>query len=260
MKNIWCSVNKENGVYLAERDKIYLDQFRRSAKYRNLIDNNTPKDIKLELSVLPLHFIGDIKNSRVLVLSLNPGFNEKYKEFYEKNRATYEKTIEDNLTFKNPRFFEFDFYKTEGEGYWKRLKPLFPEKYEKIKQIGGGANDAALDKYFKENISLVEFFPYHSKSYTDYYDKLGENDAKKKDYLPSQKYVFELIKKRINDKNDDVSIIISRATKKWFEAIHELKNYPNCYIVSNPQNPSFKSENIMQCQFNKGKEIMAKIQ
>ena len=116
-----------------------------------------------------------------------------------------------------------------------------------------------MDIFFTKNIALVEFFPYHSKKYNNCYNKLGEDDEDQKDYLPSQKFVFELIRKRLKAENDNVIIIISRSRSKWFEAIKELKNYSNCYILSNPQNPSFESEHIMKCQFDQGEEITNKI-
>ena len=57
---------------------------------------------------------------------------------------------------------------------------------------------------------------------------------------------FEKIKKRIDDKNDKVIIILTRSFAKWYEAIPELKNYENCFEVNNPNHPSLKPENILK--------------
>jgi hypothetical protein len=256
MDNVWEKLYKTKAITMADADREYLETFIKSKKYKSL-ENNGEGVKKLHLNVAPLHFIGDIQNSRILVLSLNPGFSDEYIEFYEENKESYEQTIENNLSLRNPRFFEFDWYTKEKEGYWSRLKPLFKEEYEQALEIEGGIDDV-LDKYFKRTIALVEFFPYHSQKYDDCYDKLGKN-GKSKDYLPSQKFVFSEIKKRIDNKNDEVIIIITRSKSKWFEAIEGLKSYHQCYILSNPQNPSFEPENIMKCQFDKGKEIIEKI-
>lgn len=250
MENVWESITEENGKFFAEADRIYLNNFMDTDKYKEKLN----KENKLELGVIPLHYIGDIRNSRILVLSLNPGFDDEYNEVYKEN---VEKIV-NNLNFTNPRFFEFDLYDENKEGYWKRLKPLFEVQYNKALETKREL-DEDLDSFFKRNISLVEFFPYHSRKYDDCYDKLGKSKKGKKDYLPSQKFLFELIKERLNNSEDDVIIIISRSRSKWFEAIKELKNYSNCYILSNPQNPSFEPENIMKCQFDKGEEITNKI-
>ena len=247
MENVWKSITEENGKYFASSDKIFLDK----------IEDNLKS--KLDLSIIPLHFIGDISKAKVLVLNLNPGINKKNLSFYKDNEE-YQKKIINNLTFKDPKFFEFDYYTENNEGYWSRLSPLFSDKYsEKIAKNKISKDTKDLDIFFTKNIALVEFFPYHSKKYNNCYDMLGKSKEGKKDYLPSQKFVFELIKERLNNSADDVIIIISRSRSKWFEAIKELKNYSNCYILSNPQNPSFKKENIMKCQFNKGHEILEKI-
>ena len=249
MKNVWESIKNENGNFFAEADRVYLNKFIATDKYKKL-----KKENKLELGIIPLHYIGDIRNSRILVLSLNPGFDDDYKEVYKENVGK----IVDNLIFKNPRFFEVDLYEENKEGYWKKLKPLFEVQYKKALKTKKGLDDD-LDDFFKRNISLVEFFPYHSRKYDNCYDKLGKSKGNKKDYLPSQKFLLELLNERCINENDDVIIIISRSRSKWFEAIEELKTYSNCYILSNPQNPSFESENIMKCQFNKGEEITNKI-
>ena len=250
MENVWESITEENGKYFAEADRIYLNNFMDTDKYKDKLNEEN----KLELGIIPLHYIGDIQNSRILVLSLNPGYNDDYYEVYTENVDK----IVNNLNFKNPRFFEFDLYEENKEGYWKKLEPLFEVQYKKALKTKKGIDDD-LDDFFKRNISLVEFFPYHSRKYDDCYDKLGKSKEGKKDYLPSQKFLFELIKERLNNSEDDVIIIIARSRSKWFEAIKELKNYSNCYILSNPQNPSFESEHIMKCQFDKGEEITNKI-
>lgn len=86
---------------------------------------------------------------------------------------------------------------------------------------------------FTQNNALAEFFPYHSISYDDRYNKLVG-----KDYLPTQKFFFDIIKNHI--KHNDVKIILTCSLKRWYEAIPELKNYENCFEVNNPNNPSLK--------------------
>jgi hypothetical protein len=262
--NVWANLKTSETIIVAEKDRKYINDLLNNFNY-----DSFPKKEKLDFSVLPLHYIGDIEKSKILVLSLNPGIDEKYKKEYnerEKKGLNFAKKIENNLNFNDPDFFEFDYYEVEKEGYWKRLRPLFAEEYDEMLRISSKSLENKserlneLKEFFTRIISLVEFFPYHSAKYNEYYDKLCIN-GKKKDYLPSQLFVFDIIKERINNENDDVLIIITRSHKKWIEAIPELATYDCCYILSNPQNPSFKPENIYKkkIEVNKGSEIIEKI-
>lgn len=260
--NVWMDLDTNSTIITAEKDRKYINDLLDSSNY-----DSFPKEEKLDFSVIPLHYIGDIKKSKILVLSLNPGIDEKYKKEYderEKKGLNFAKKIENNLKLTDPDFFEFDYYEGEKEGYWRRLRPLFEEEYDEMLRISSkrGKRESErlnkLKKFFTRMISLVEFFPYHSAKYNKYYDKLCIN-GEKKYYLPSQLFVFDIIKERINNENDDVLIIITRSHKKWIEAIPELATYDCCYILSNPQNPSFKPKNICKIEVNKGSEIIEKI-
>ena len=104
-------------------------------------------------------------------------------------------------------------------------------------------------KKITKKIALAEFFPYHSISYNGMYDKLGKgtspnSNRKIKDYLPTQKFLFEKIKKRIDDKNDEVIIILTRSFAKWYEAIEGLRDYKHCYEVNNTRNFSLNPAQI----------------
>ena len=250
MENVWESITEEKGKYFASCDKIFLNKIQKNTKYKTLDD-----DSKLDLSVIPLHFIGDIYNAKVLVLNLNPGIDEKYLSFYNENKE-YQEKIFNNLTFKDPKFFEFDYYTENNEGYWSRLSPLFSDKYsEKITKNNMGKDTKDLDIFFTKNIALVEFFPYHSKKFSGIKDIYKSTVKEMKEYLPSQQFVFNIIRERIENK--DVIILFSRAATEWIEAIPNIKLYNKAYKCSNPLNPSFKLNNILK--LNMGEEIHEEI-
>ena len=249
-QNVWGSITEENGKYFASSDKIFLDKIQKNTKYKKLDDN-----FKLDLSVIPLHFVGDIRNAKVLVLNLNPGIDEKYLSFYNENKEYQEKII-NNLTFKDPKFFEFDYYTENNEGYWSRLSPLFSDKYsEKISKNKISEDTQDLDIFFTKNIALVEFFPYHSKKFFGIKDIYKSTVKEMKEYLPSQQFVFNIIRERIENKN--VIILFSRAATEWIQAIPEIKSYNKAYKCSNPLNPSFKLNHILK--LNMGEEILEEI-
>ena len=118
-----------------------------------------------------------------------------------------------------------------------------------------GKDTKDLDIFFTKNIALVEFFPYHSKKFSGIKDIYKSTVKEMKEYLPSQQFVFNIIRERIENK--DVIILFSRAATEWIEAIPNIKLYNKAYKCSNPLNPSFKLNNILK--LNMGEEIHEEI-
>lgn len=244
MQNPWLNIyiSKDKQIYSAKDDYDYIHKLLQSTKYKSLTLNKD-KNYALKLNLYPQHFVGDIRNSKIIILSLNPGYNEKYRDSYFKH-SKYATTIKNNLRLNGKtKFHAFDLSTPDDKGYWdKKLNVWFEDKIkEKLNNNMEGYSSEELDEYFTRMISLAEFFPYHSESYNELYDKIADGD-----YLPTQQYVFDIIKDRIKDEKDNVIIILSRSFKKWYDAIPELKKYRYCFETNNPSNPSFKFENIQK--------------
>lgn len=265
MENPWENTTSEiyNGeeIIVATADLKYIKKLLNSKKYPPVdkIDDDAngktkkgaKEKYKLRLNVYPQHFVGDIDNAKIIILSLNPGYSTEYYDAYKnitnKNSTNYEQIIKENLEMKQPFFHAFELANESDLGYWGNKMKCWVEDYDEKD------NKTIIEslKKITENIALAEYFPYHSISYNDMYDKLGKgtspnSNRKIKDYLPTQKFLFEKIKKRIDDKDDRVIIILTRSFAKWYEAVPELKNYENCFEVNNPNNPSLKPENILK--------------
>ena len=265
MENLWKDTTSErnNGeeIIVATADLKYIKKLLNSKKYPPVdkVDDDASEETKkaaeekykLQLSVYPQHFVGNIDKAKIIILSLNPGYSTEYYDAYKnsinKNGTNYEQTIKENLEMEKPFFHAFELANGSDLGYWGNKMKCWVEGYDKKD------NEEIIEslKKITENIALAEFFPYHSISYNGMYDKLGEgtslnSNRKIKDYLPTQKFLFKKIKKRIDDKNDKLIIILTRSFAKWYEAIPELKNYENCFEVNNPNNPSLKPKNILK--------------
>lgn len=258
MENPWIDTTSEiyNGekIIVATADLKYIKKLLNSKKYPPVdkVDDDANEETKkaakekykLRLNVYPQHFVGDIDNAEIIILSLNPGYSTEYYDAY-KNGTNYEKIIKENLEMKQPSFHAFELANESDLGYWGNKMKCWIEGYDKKN------NEEIIEslKKITENIALAEFFPYHSISYNDMYDKLGKSTSsnsnrKIKDYLPTQKFLFEKIKKRIDDKNDEVIIILTRSFAKWYEAIEGLRDYKNCYEVNNTRNFSLNPAQI----------------
>ena len=225
-----------------EQIKYYLEQ----KNYQK-----TKEEYKLQLDVYPQHYVGNIKTAKIIVLSKNPGYSEDFKNLYEDNKD-YQQTCLNNLQLKENEvtLHAFDLDQGDKFGYWgKKFKQWFK---------GVKTNDD-LKKYsswFSEYVALAEYFPYHS---TQYDSKLDKSFNNKTSYLPTQQFLFNLISKRIVDKDDSVTIIITRSYNKWYEAIPQLKEYENCYETSNPSNPSLKPENLLKVKRYSAKKEVEKV-
>ena len=261
MENPWIDTASEiyNGekIIVSTADQKYIKKLLNSKKYPPVdkVDDDdddanektkkaAKEKYKLRLNVYPQHFVGDIDNAKIIILSLNPGYSTEYYDAY-KNSTNYEQIIKENLEMKQPFFHAFELANESDLGYWGNKMKCWVEGYDKKD------NEELIEslKEITEDIALAEFFPYHSISYNGMYDKLGKgtspnSNRKIKDYLPTQKFLFEKIKKRIDDKNDEVIIILTRSFAKWYEAIEGLRDYKHCYEVNNTRNFSLNPAQI----------------
>ena len=265
MENPWIDTTSEiyNGekIIVATADLKYIKKLLNSKTYPPVdkVDDDANEETKkaakekykLRLNVYPQHFVGDIDNAEIIILSLNPGYSTEYYDAYKnstnKNGTKYEKTIKENLEMEKPFFHAFELANESDLGYWGNKMKCWVEGYDKKD------NEELIEslKKITKDIALAEFFPYHSISYNGMYDKLGKgtspnSNRKIKDYLPTQKFLFEKIKKRIDDKNDEVIIILTRSFAKWYEAIEGLRDYEHCYEVNNTRNFSLNPAQIFK--------------
>lgn len=265
MENPWIDTTSDiyNGekIIVATADLKYIKKLLNSKKYPPVdkVDDDASEETKkaaeekykLQLSVYPQHFVGNIDKAKIIILSLNPGYSTEYYEAYKnrinKNGTKYEQTIKENLEMKRPFFHAFELANESDLGYWGNKIKCWVEGYDKKD------NEELIEslKKITKDIALAEFFPYHSISYNGMYDKLGKgtspnSNRKIKDYLPTQKFLFEKIKKRIDDKNDEVIIILTRSFAKWYEAIEGLRDYEHCYEVNNTRNFSLNPAQIFK--------------
>ncbi|RSJ54005.1 hypothetical protein D8808_09065 [Streptococcus gordonii] len=273
MENPWIDTTSEiyNGeeIIVATEDLKYIKKLLNSKKYPPVdkVDDDANEETKkaakekykLRLNVYPQHFVGDIDNAEIIILSLNPGYGTEYHNAY-KNKTEYEQTIKENLEMKRPFFHAFELANDSDLGYWGNKMKCWVEGYDKKD------NEEIIEslKKITEKIALAEFFPYHSISYNGMYDKLGKgtspnSNRKIKDYLPTQKFLFEKIKKRIADKNDKVIIILTRSFAKWYEAIEGLRDYKHCYEVNNTRNFSLNPAQIYKVHRDSVEDELRKI-
>jgi hypothetical protein len=233
MKNPWIEFveNLDETNLVLKEDKAVIDRFNQS----------TTETYKVHTEIMPAPFMGNVQSAPILLLLLNPGYDEKeeIKGYYKEYKPFWKKEIQHIQSIPELPLFCLDEKYIEYSNYWhNKLKPL--------------TSKTSKEKVAK-NICQIQFFPYHSKKFKSISKKiLTENGSDQ--YLTSQKYNFYLVEKAMER---NAIIIILRSKKMWFEAIPDLKKYENLYFTKSYLN-TILSENNLSDTFPKIINILNK--
>lgn len=195
MANPWLEFvkNLDDNNLVLEQEKEIIEKF----------NNSTNETYKVHTEIMPAPFMGNVLTSPIVLLTLNPGYDEKEeeKDYYNEYKSYWKNEIQHIHSVPELPLFCLEDKYVKYSDYWlKKFMPLISvSSKEKVAQ----------------NISIIQFFPYHTKKYKDMPKRLL------KGYLGSQKYNFELVKQAIERK---AIIIILRKKRLWFEAIPKLNN------------------------------------
>lgn len=227
MENPWIElINSKDNTNLILSDE---SEIVRMFNDRNrLISATSEFDYQIHTDIMPAPFMGDVLNSPIVLLTLNPGWDPKEEEvgFYKKYDSYWEQIIQHKFPIPELPLFCLDDEYAKKSPYWAtKLKPLINRTSKEL---------------VAKNISVIQFFPYQSRKYKDLYKDLTD------DKLRSQKYNFELVRKAI-DRN--AIIVILRSKRLWFDAIKELNpenegHYKNVRFTNSKLNPTLSEKNL----------------
>jgi hypothetical protein len=211
MKNPWEEIAQKStsGSFVLESDKAIIDAFNNAS---NRLDNH-----KIHLELLPEPFLGN-PNAGVVLLNLNPGFNNKDEKFHTRDNYFQKQSLMNLIHHSNCPFYLLDEKLKDSPGYiwWsKRLKRVIEQCNDKSK--------------ITKNLLSIELFPYHSKRF------------KEMPPLPSQKYTKHLVEQAIKRQ---AIIILIRSRKRWLNLIPELGEYQNFYSLKNPRCAYISPKNL----------------
>ncbi len=216
MKNPWIEFveNIDDSSYILEQEKEIIEKF----------NSRTDERYKIHTKIMPAPFMGNVLESPIVLLTLNPGYDEKEaeKEYYERFKSYWINEIQHIPSVAELPLFCLDEEYIEYSDYWfKKLKPLITvTSKEKV----------------AKNISVIQYFPYHSKKYKKMPKKILDG------YLKSQEYNFNLVRKAIDRQ---ALIIVLRSKKLWFEAVPQLDN-KKTHFTRSYQNPILSKNNLLE--------------
>jgi hypothetical protein len=183
-------------------------------------NRNIPIEQMLRTEVIPEPYHGNI-TAKIILLSLNPGFDETDYAFHHHNRA-FIKASFGNLAHTASEFPFYllnpEFSCAPGHGYWmKRLKEL-------VFRYGA--------KRIAQEIGVIQWLGYHSRK--------SDEILKRDSICPSQDYGFNLVKQAMKR---DALIVIIRSAKKWHNSVPGLADYE--YLsLSSTRNQAVSENNV----------------
>jgi hypothetical protein len=210
----WCKCNLESPPYLFPDDKpkivngiastyLNFDDYIMSSAFCASSDRN------LHVGLLPLPYIGNLAQSSIFVLMLNPGlspgdyFAEQHgREFREAHiRNLRQENASDDYPFfcLDPRFAWHP-----GFGYWQKK---FHTIIEALSKRSGTTYQQATSQLAR-SLACLELLPYHSKSF-------GAGSLLHS--LPSTQAMLAFVREILVPKaKDGMAIIIAtRSVKNW---------------------------------------------
>jgi hypothetical protein len=152
--------------------------------------------------LIPVPYIGDLLNSKVYFLLLNPGFSPQ--DYHDETDKYFHQIQIDTLKQKIP---QYPYYPLDPNLCWtsaarwshKKLRRLILTYADKYK-----INYREASKQLSQQICTIELFPYHSKQF---------NGDKKSMSVKSTKLIREFVKERSKDKN--ALFFVMRQAKTW---------------------------------------------
>lgn len=188
------------------------------SRHNKNLDPHSPYLYELH-KVLPEPFIGRVDKSPVVILQLNPGYDENIDPQSHLD-PSFRNTLMSNLSHsiaKYPFYYLDPSYKEHPGSIW------WQSKTKRLQKLIGA-------ELLSQNLAVVEWFPYKSTKFKDGC------------LVPSQEYGFSLVKRAIQR---GALIIVSRSHRRWIKSVPELYYYKNVLTLSSSQNITLSENNLL---------------
>lgn len=198
--------------YVLPEDRPYIEVF------NTKLPPMSPYRLHVE-TVLPEPFIGAVTSASVVVLQLNPGFDQATDPTSHADlqfRAALRANLQHEPTPWPFYFFDPRFRETHPGGRWWKSKTKKLAERIPLESLA-------------QHLAVIEWFPYKSTRY-----KLGCT-------VPSQAYGFALVAAAMHR---GALIVISRSIGLWESAVPALKSYPRKLTLSSVQNVALTPNNL----------------
>lgn len=231
----WKEMDMETAPYIHPQDKKILEGSKIKFTINtnaSLYDKTLHKSI-LQLGILPSPYMGDLDNSKIYIVMLNPGFG--VAEYLEKDNLEFKAAKKDTILqdFSNKHLREYpymyfhpDFAKTAGGEFLLGEGKKDKNRHGSRKQWLLKCLDSYIEtnntiqrdeakKVFAKNICLINAFPYHSGDFKGIpFSKVKQSG--------SHQAAIDFIKTKVVDKSN--LIFVARKVKYFKEILGESEN------------------------------------
>lgn len=251
--NPWRSVAKTyqgHDLYSTSR-KFFIDADWDLLNLYNETKKNESHHYHLEIPAEPWQ--GNPLKAKIIILSLNPGWKEKYnKDAAEKLQPQIAEEVfmekQRTLLFQAEGFFPFrkdiaDAISNIGENYWRGDE-------KKKGHLAVLKPDSMNEFEFYKKFAVIQYCAYTSKEYGGGF-KSGE-------YLSSQQFTKELIR-HIAYNRPEAKFVILRAKKQWKNLLDPDVWYTmkaNTIIAKHPIQQRFNAGNLGEKEFEEIQKII----
>lgn len=217
LENSYKPLNKNIHI----EDKKYIDEFNSTAK----------EDYNYHLEILPEPFWGNVLDSEVAILTLNPGYIKKkntdeYDELTENEKIEFIKDQCKSMSLLSSEFIPSNSNRNSiSDYYWDK-------KTKKLRSLFKDANS---------KIALIQYIGYTSYKFKDLPKKITEKIYHLEDgILFTQKFTVRLVEYLMQQKK---VIVIARNENLWYKAVKGLREYDNLIILDNYRNTYITPDN-----------------
>lgn len=209
MENPWLAL-PETSPFVLPQDRAQIEA------YNAKLPEASPRRILID-ELLPEPFIGSVATAPVIVLQLNPGFDESN---FDSHAATaFRAALDANRRHAQTEwpfyFFDPRFREHPGGEWWRG-------KTKELDDLVGFGR-------LTQNLAVVEWFPYRSR-------RFGGNC-----HVESQNYGFSLVESAIAR---GALIILSRSVRLWEKSVPALQGYERKLTLSSVQNVALSRNNL----------------
>lgn len=188
-----------------------------------------PEDDRPHFSLLPVPFVGDVRNAPVILLMLNPGL--QYADYWAEFKVPdfkdrLQKNLHQDFTGTNYPFFYLDPTLCWHPGFiwWESKLRDIAKAITKSSTFKRTYREAL--ELLAKNVACIELFPYHSVSFRDH----GLLDK-----LPSVKCAKAFVQS-LNDldvSNGSRTLIVTRQVAQW--GLQKTASNKNLHLYSKGQ-------------------------
>lgn len=221
--------------FICSEDKDFIDNYNNKVRSKG-------KGSEFVTSLLPKPYRGNLKDPKLVILSLNPGYKERVKKTMFKMLKLEHQLRFIELAKKNALLdddcciISDDVDIVTDNGYW-------------LNKLSGLTSEQGVDA---SKIGLIQFVPYASEHF-------DSNSWPKNAELETQKFSVEIIR-RLLYKDESTLFLVMRAKKRWEELFkkHNIEideqrflynDHPICQKIS-PDNLKEQYKKIVNA-FNK---------